>query len=152
MTAEEFWSSTPREFAAHAKLLDRGHSMLASLLAARHNGPMIRRDEKPWIYEMFMPGYEPPKSTPELLAAKSQLDFELLRGRMHKPTPKELEMQRSIAQRMARGVREVTAGTKSIDAADGFGSYIDKGSTSDAYTNIKGIEARRQNYSKDYYR
>jgi|GEM_PF-1680964 hypothetical protein len=50
-------------------------------------------------------------------------------------------MQADIAQRMARGVREVTAGTKSIDAAGGFGSYVDKGSTSDAYTNIKGIEA-----------
>lgn len=102
MTPEEFWNGTPREFDAHVKLLSREASAVASLLAALHNGPMIRKDEKPWIYEMFMPGYEPPKSTPELLAAKSQLDFELLRGRMHKPTPKELEMQRAIAQRMAR--------------------------------------------------
>ena len=102
MTPEEFWNGTPREFAAHVGLMDRENSALAYILAALHNGPLVRKDQKPWLAEMFMPAYEPEKSTPELVAAKAQMDFEIMRARMHKPTEKELEMQKAIAHRMAR--------------------------------------------------
>jgi hypothetical protein len=35
----------------------------AGLQATLHNGPMTRKDGKPFTAEMFMPGYAPPKQS-----------------------------------------------------------------------------------------
>jgi hypothetical protein len=102
MTPYEFWHSTPREFEAHAALIDSRDSIAANLLAALHNGPLTRKDRQLWTADMFMPGYEPEQADPLMGAVKAQMDFELLRARMHKPTAKEQEMQLAIAHRMAR--------------------------------------------------
>lgn len=104
MSLEEFWYSTPREFAAHLKLLEREDTMLATTLAALHNGPMIRKDERAWIPEMFLPGYVEAPPDPKLVAAKADLDMRLMKARMSReaPTPEQVQMRRDIAHRMQR--------------------------------------------------
>jgi hypothetical protein len=65
MTSEEFWASTPREMAAHARLLNRGREftqgLCAALQATLHNAHFRHAKNDPvFTAEMFMPGYEPP--------------------------------------------------------------------------------------------
>jgi hypothetical protein len=100
LTREEFWFQTPREFEAHAGLVKRDDRMLAAILAALHNGPLIRKDEAHWTSEMFMPGYTVPAPTDEgrtmqLRAIKGALDRQPI-------TPEAAAMQREIANRMVR--------------------------------------------------
>jgi hypothetical protein len=100
MTTEEFWNSTPRELAAHEALLRRDDRMLADVLAALHNGPLIRKDEQHWTSDMFMPGYAAP-----LKSAESQTaHLYALKGALErKPiTPEQAAMQREINYRMTR--------------------------------------------------
>ena len=63
LTSDEFWASTPCEFAAHVAVFERSRefaiSLNAALRAALCNGPLIRDDKKMWTPEMFMPGYDP---------------------------------------------------------------------------------------------
>ena len=63
LTSEEFWASTPCEFAAHVAVFERSRefsiSLNAALRAALCNGPLIRDDKKMWTPDMFMPGYDP---------------------------------------------------------------------------------------------
>ena len=108
MTPEEFWNSTPREFAAHTALLDRTDRRLAEVLSALHNGPLVRKDERQWTSDMFMPGYEPPKPT----KAASTLQYRVLKGALRgkKKTPEETEMQRQISHRMKRAQEAAQAG------------------------------------------
>jgi hypothetical protein len=110
MTEAEFWNGTPREFDARAKLMMREDRMLANVLAALHNGPMIRKDECAWTAEMFMPGYEIPKpDTPT--AEAGTLQYHALKAGFsanQKPTPESQDMQRQIAFRMQRA-REAQA-------------------------------------------
>jgi hypothetical protein len=49
---------TPRELAAHERL-DRSDRIVAEIMAALHNGPILRRDQSFWTPEMFMHGYRP---------------------------------------------------------------------------------------------
>lgn len=109
MTPEEFWNSTPREFAAHRALLEDGDRKLAKVLCALHNGPLMRKDEQKWVEEMFMPGYEAPKPTKE----SSTIQYRVLKGaldRGKKKTPEEVEMQRQIAHRLMRAREAAQAG------------------------------------------
>ena len=52
---------TPRELEAHQRLADTNRiavrDNMAALLAALHNGPLIRKDEQQWTPAMFLPDY-----------------------------------------------------------------------------------------------
>jgi hypothetical protein len=115
MTEAEFWNGTPREFDARAALLKREDRMLANILSALHNGAMIRKDERAWTAEMFMPDYEVPKpGTPT--AEAGTLQYHALKAGFsanRKPTQESQEsqdMQRQIAFRMQRAREAQTNG------------------------------------------
>lgn len=71
LTSDEFWASTPCEFAAHVAVFERSRefsiSLNAALRAALCNGPLIRDDKKMWTPDMFMPGYDPDRASLEPL-------------------------------------------------------------------------------------
>ena len=89
-------------------LLKRDDARLASILAGLHNGPMTRKDEKPFTPEMFMPGYEEPPPDDRLAKIKGELDLRLMQARVRKPTPEDMAVQTEIAHRRARA-REAAA-------------------------------------------
>ena len=69
LTPEEFWCSTPREFAAHARLADERRnfeqSMYAGLQATLHNAHFVRdKGQPPFSPAMFMPDYRPKDKAP----------------------------------------------------------------------------------------
>ena len=112
MTPEEFWNGTPREFDARAALLKREDRMLAGILSALHNGPLVRKDERMWQVDEFMPGYEPPKPSTQIKEAGS-LQYQALKGGFsanQKRTAADQDAQRQIAFRMQRAREAQAAG------------------------------------------
>lgn len=109
LTEDEFWSMTPREYHAHVSLLDRSERANARLLAAIHNGPMVRKDEQMWTSEMFMPGYEEAKPSAE----SQTITYRTLKGALGKKkkmTAADMEAQRQIMIRMKRAQEAAEAG------------------------------------------
>ena len=84
--------------------------MFANVLTALHNGPLLRKDERMWTAEEFMPGYEVPKTaTPP--AEAGSLQYQALKAGLSankKLTAADQETQRAIAFRMQRA-REAQA-------------------------------------------
>lgn len=63
LTAEEFWTMTPRELSAHQELADANTELLESLhagiQATLHNAHWPQPKGKAFLRDMFMPGYQP---------------------------------------------------------------------------------------------
>jgi hypothetical protein len=92
MTGPEFWSSTPREFAARRKVFEQSReysaSLYAGLQATLHNAHFrTERSQPVFTAEMFLPGYRAAsRSKPD----ESWRTFKALaEGRERKKTPEE---------------------------------------------------------------
>lgn len=101
MTGPEFWSSTPREFAARRRVFDQQReysmSLYAGLQATLHNAHFrTERSQPVFTAEMFLPGYQERKrNQPD----QSWRTFKSLgQGIQRKRTPEE----RAQLQQLAR--------------------------------------------------
>ena len=76
---------------------------MAVLLAALHNGPLVREDKQPWTPAMFIPDYKP---TPTIPTFDWKRDLEATMAAMpRQPDPKRAAIQRDIQFRMARAAK-----------------------------------------------
>jgi hypothetical protein len=86
LTAGEFWRSTPRELAAHARLADERRnfeqSMYAGLQATLHNAHFLReKGQAPFSPAMFMPDYRKASadSKPKWLRDRERMQATIMR-------------------------------------------------------------------------
>lgn len=105
MTVQEFWSSTPREFAAHLNLINKEREFIAwrtaDILAAMHNTGLVLKKGQHFTAAMFMPGYKPPPA--ELPKWDANRDFERFKDQFD-PVKKRatVDQSREIGIRMTR--------------------------------------------------
>jgi hypothetical protein len=102
LTAEEFWSMTPRELAAHESLVERAQRRDAEFMAALYNGPLLRKDKKSWSAAMFLPNYEEVKPTWEQDLETFKAAFAPKTGQTEEEKKQAVEGEKMFADRMDR--------------------------------------------------
>jgi len=88
----EFWAATPRELAAHVKILDRAQqfsqSLYAGLQSTLHNAAWATK-ERQFTPQMFMPGYTEHTEQENVPQWKRERDrvLQTIRGTRARPEP-----------------------------------------------------------------
>lgn len=102
LSATEFWAITPRELDEHQALAnvvrETVDENMAAILAALHNGPLLRKDQQQWTPAMFMADYVP--SIPRF---DWKRDLEATQAAMpRQPDAKRKAIEGSIQHRLKR--------------------------------------------------